>query len=134
VNLYIWTFYHSSVIDLPSTAWPCRIRHVPGQALPKLTFDSHIFRNGIKAIRKANFSARLRDYRTSSKLDDATQLGLMELDSRYAHLHQETKANLGIFEDESFNLPEHASGLSAVKKLVSDNCDSRYLLLTPYTI
>jgi hypothetical protein len=107
---------------------------VPGQALPKLTFKSHIFRNGIKAIREAGFSARLRDYRTSSKMDDPTQLKLMELDSRYAHLHKETKANLSNFEDESFTLPEHASGLSAVKKLVSDNHDSCYLLLTPYAI
>jgi hypothetical protein len=104
---------------------------VPGQALPELAFNSRIFRNGIESLREKNFGA-LRDHPTSSKTDEWDDTVLEDLKSRFANLHKETRDNLMAFEDKSFTLPERASGLSNVKKLVSDDHNGRYPLLTPY--
>jgi hypothetical protein len=115
--------------ELPSTAWPCRLRHVPGQTVPELTFDSGPFFGGLAALQKARYGAKLETYEPPSEdpydamfADEGEpsedDVKLRELYSKWVDLHAATKRNLSEFEDPRFELPKRARGHKKVKQLV----------------
>lgn len=118
-------------LELPSTAWPCRLRHVPGQTVPELTFDYGPFLNGLSALQKAQYGVRIAKYKPPSddslysvmfveEVAEPTQeeVELKELYFKWADLHAATKKNLLDFENPSFQLPRGAQGHTQVTQLV----------------
>lgn len=117
-------------IELPSTAWPCRLRHVPNQAVPKLEFDDAPFISGIAALKAARYGARLSSYNPPSEdvydvmFDEVAQtpteeeVRMKELHAQWVDLHAATKHNLIQFEQPNFRLPSTATGHREVKNLV----------------
>jgi len=117
-------------VELPSTAWPCRLRHVPHQTIPKLEFDDGPFISGVAALQRAQYGAKLQAYEPPS--DDVydvmfegetepptpEEVELKELYAQWVDLHAATKKNLLEFEKPSFRLPAAANGQAGVKKLV----------------
>ncbi|KAG8796745.1 hypothetical protein FRC17_007956, partial [Serendipita sp. 399] len=115
--------------ELPSTAWPCRLRHVPGQKIPELTFDDGPFVSGLKALQKAQYGVRLKSYEPPSddsydfmlqpetrvEEEDST---LKELHAQWADLHAATRQNLDKFERPGYILPNKARGHADVKALL----------------
>ncbi|KAG8824093.1 hypothetical protein FRC19_002548 [Serendipita sp. 401] len=115
--------------ELPSTAWPCRLRHVPGQKIPELTFDDGPFISGLRALQKAQYSAKVKSYQPPSDdsydfmLEPESRLGeedsaLKELHAQWADLHAVTRKNLDMFENSQFVLPNKATGHAEVKALL----------------
>ncbi|KIM23880.1 hypothetical protein M408DRAFT_332082 [Serendipita vermifera MAFF 305830] len=117
--------------ELPSTAWPCRLRHVPGQTIPQLEFDDGPFLSGIAALQREKFGAKLRLYQPPSENiydvmfegepeePSPEEIRLKELHAQWVDLHVATKKNLLEFEKPDFHLPSRATGHEDVKKLLS---------------
>jgi hypothetical protein len=129
-------------IELPSTAWPCRVQHVRGQLIPSLEIDGVYFQRAINALRALKFGAMMKDYSPSKEtnqfsavLDDMSEAD--GLDGRHCDpgavaehlkkrniyknlvdLHPMTKINLLKFEEDGFRIPKHASGENQVQDLV----------------
>ena len=117
---------------LPSTVWPCRLRHVQGQTEPRLEYDQRPFLLGISSLRKEKFGEKLQTYSPPSEnlFDDMSsdiekappteeETKLRGIHAHWINLHSQTKANLLQFEKEEFQLAEDASGEVAVTTLVS---------------
>jgi hypothetical protein len=116
--------------ELPSTAWPCRLRHVPGQTVPELTYDDGPFKSGIQALQRAQYGRKLENYQPPSdnpfdsmfgeEIQEPTpeEVQLREIYAAWVDLHVATRRNLQEFEQRGFQLPKMARGHGPVKKLV----------------
>jgi hypothetical protein len=116
--------------ELPSTAWPCRLRHVEGQTVPELQFDAKPFLAALKKLQDHQYGQKMKSYQPpqtdmlASLLSDAPpepseeEVKLRMTHLQWMDLHVATRENLLKFEDPSFELSRAASGEEAVKKLV----------------
>lgn len=117
--------------ELPSTAWPCRLRHVEGQTVPELQFDAEPFLAALRELQDHQYGHKMKTYQPPPKdmlgslLSEAPpqpseeEVKLRMIHLRWMVLHSVTRENLLRFEDPSFELPRVASGEAAVKELVS---------------
>lgn len=117
--------------ELPSTAWPCRLRHVDGQTKPELQFNSEPFLTPLKKLQEHQYGQKLEHYRPPPEnmfdelLSDVPskpseeELRLKIIHSQWVDLHRDTRRNLLKFEKPGFQLPKTATGEEEVKKLVS---------------
>jgi hypothetical protein len=120
--------------ELPSTAWPCRLRHVEGQKVPELHFDPDPFLYALKKFRAHKYGKMMKIYKPApenmfkplpSDPPPDTLYALSEeefklrtIHSEWIDLHPITRANLLKFEDPHFSLPSMAAGEQGVKNLV----------------
>ena len=117
-------------VELPSTAWPCRLRHVLGQSTPKLTFDPVPFKMGIAKLQEHRFGSKMLTYQPptdddpfadileESTLDSAQSEDLVRIYSHWKNLPKQTRRNLLQFEDPDFELRSCAEGETHVTELV----------------
>ena len=127
------TPYHilSIIAELPSTAWPCRLRHVEGQTVPELQFQAEPFLVALKKFQSHQYGRRMQNYQPPPKnmfealLSDAPsepseeEILLRTIHSQWVNLHAVTRDNLLEFETPGFKLPRVATGEQDVKVLVS---------------
>jgi hypothetical protein len=130
---------YDSKAELPSTAWPCRLRHVPGQSVPILTYDPEPFWRGLVKLQEHGFGSKMQNYKQPAEdpfsdiLDDnmpdqISNDGLAHIYKNWRDLHKQTRENLLLFESPDFILPSRVEGRIEVAKLVSE---SSQLRLTP---
>ena len=120
--------------ELPSTAWPCRLRHVEGQRVPELQFHAEPFLSALKRLQDHQYGQKMRDYEPPSEnifdwlLSDAPDvppepseedIKLRKIHREWVDLHAVTRSNLLKFESPHFYLPRQASGEQDVQNLVS---------------
>ena len=117
--------------ELPSTAWPCRVRHVEGQTVPELQFQAEPFLVALKKLQAHQYGRKMQDYRPPEEnlfealLSDAPSepsdedVLLRTIHSQWIDLHAATRDNLLKFETPGFRLPRMATGEENVKDLVS---------------
>jgi hypothetical protein len=124
----------SYIAGLPSTAWPCRLRHVEGQRVPELHFHPDPFLDALKNFQVHKYGEKMRNYEPASEnmlesllSDDPSdtsyepseeEVKLRTIHSEWIDLHPITRANLLKFEDPRFRLPSTAAGEQDVKNLV----------------
>jgi len=62
--------YHilSITAELPSTAWPCRIRHVEGQTVPGLQSQAKPFLSALKKLRAHQYGRKMQTYPSPAKI------------------------------------------------------------------
>jgi hypothetical protein len=129
--------FHDAILsitpELPSTAWPCRLRHVEGQTIPELQFQAEPFLAALKKLQAHQYGRRMQNYQPPPEnmfealLSDAPsqpseeEVLLRTIHSQWIDLHAVTRDNLLIFETSGFKLPRMASGEQNVKTLVSFN-------------
>jgi len=121
------------IAELPSTAWPCRLRHVEGQTVPELQYQAEPFLVALKKLQACQYGQRLQTYLPppenmfdallSNALSEPSkeEVLLKTIHSQWIDLHVVTRANLLKFENPEFGLPLRASGEQDVKNLVSSN-------------
>ena len=123
--------------ELPSTAWPCRVQHIEGQATPSLTVNPAPFQKVIEQLREkkigdimANFDPPTYDGTQRNMFSDALEecsesdkpfaqdVASLDIYEMWSSLHPMTKANLVNFEKPEFRLAASAAGEEGVRKLV----------------
>ena len=121
----------SIIAELPSTAWPCRLRHVEGQTIPELQFQAEPFLVALKKLQSHQYGRRMQNYQPPPEnmfealLSDAPsepseeEVLLRTIHSQWIDLHAVTRDNLLKFETPGFKLPRMATGEQNVKVLVS---------------
>ena len=121
----------SIIAELPSTAWPCRLRHVEGQTVPELQFQAEPFLDALKKLQARQYGRKMQTYRPplenmfKALLPDAPsepsdeEILLRTIHSQWVDLHAFTRDNLLKFETPGFKLPRMATGEQNVKTLVS---------------
>ena len=121
-------------VELPSTAWPCRLRHVEGQTVPELQFQAEPFIAALKKLQAHQYGRSMQTYQPppenmfeallsntpSEPTDD--EILLRTIHSQWIDLHAVTRENLLKFERPGFKLPRMATGELNVKTLVSFVC------------
>jgi hypothetical protein len=120
--------------ELPSAAWPCRLRHVEGQTIPELQFQAEPFLAALKRLQAHQYGRRMQNYQPPAEnmfeallSDDPPEepseeeILLRIIHSQWINLHVVTRDNLLKFETSGFKLPRMASGEQNVKTLVSLN-------------
>ena len=121
----------SIIAELPSTAWPCRIRHVEGQTVPELQFQAEPFLAALEKLQARQYGRKMQTYQPPPEnmfeallsgapfepLDE--EILLRTIHSQWIDLHTVTRDNLLKFETPEFRLPRMASGEQNVKTLVS---------------
>jgi hypothetical protein len=130
-TITVWLFPQIDVeVELPSTAWPCRLRHVAGQSVPRLTFDPEPFRIGIAKLQEHKFGSKLDTYQPPAnddlfadifdkKVPNSTQSeDLTSIYNCWKELPKQTRTNLCLFEDPEFTLLPCAEGGTQVTELV----------------
>jgi len=117
--------------ELPSTAWPCRIRHVEGQTVPELQFQAQPFLVALRKLQGRQYGRKMRTYQPppdnifEALLSDAPsepseeEVLLRKIHSQWIDFHAATRDNLLKFETPGFKLPRMATGEWEVKTLVS---------------
>ena len=117
--------------ELPSTAWPCRIRHVEGQTVPVLRYQVKPFLVALKRFRRHQYGRKMQTYQPPSEdpfeafdFDAPSEPSeeetlLRTIHSQWIDLHAATRDNLLKFETPGFRLPRMANGEQNVKDLVS---------------
>jgi len=60
----------SITAELPSTAWPCRIRHVEGQTVPELQFQAKPFLSALKKLQAHQFGQKMQTYPSRAEIYD----------------------------------------------------------------
>jgi len=58
----------SITADLSSTVWPCRLRHVEGQAVPELQFQAEPLLVTLKKLLSHQYSQKVADLPTAGKV------------------------------------------------------------------
>lgn len=119
-------------VELPSTAWPCRIRHAKGRTTPLLEVDPTSFQESINILKKLRYGGSMAGYvppsddtfadvLTGKPQSTASQADMQKLEiyNKWADLHPLTKQNLLRFEEKDFKLPAKAKGEVDVRILVS---------------
>ena len=121
----------SIAAELPSTAWPCRLRHVEGQTIPELQFQAEPFLVALKKLQDHQYGRKMQIYQPPQEnmfealLSDAPsepseeEIFLRTIHSQWIDLHAVTRDNLLKFETPGFILPRMATGERNVKILVS---------------
>ena len=124
----------NTIADLPSTAWPCRLRHVEGQRVPELRFHADPFLSALKKLQHHQYGQKMQTYKPPSEdifealLSDAPdapsepseeEVELRTIHREWIDLHANTHSNLLKFENPGFHLPRQATGEQDVKNLVS---------------
>ena len=125
----------NTITELPSTAWPCRLRHVENQKIPELHFDAGPFVDALKKLQDHQYGQKMATYEPPSEnifdsllsddpSDGSSEPSEEEVKLRMIHrewidLHAFTRSNLLKFENPRFRLPEEATGEEDVKDLVS---------------
>ena len=121
----------SITAELPSTAWPCRIRHVEGQTVPELQFQAEPFLVALRKLQDHQYGRKMQTYQPRPEtefpalLPDAPSEPLEEevllrtIYIQWIDLHADTRDNLLKFETPGFKLPQMATGEWKVKMLVS---------------
>ena len=116
--------------ELPSTAWPCRVRHVEGQSVPELQFEAEPFIVALKKLQAHQYGRKMQTYQPppenvfEAPLSDAPselseeEILLKAIHSHWVNLHDVTRENLLMFETPGFELPLMAIGDQYVKILV----------------
>src|SRR6267378_3746758 len=56
----------NTITELPSTAWPCRLRHVEGQRVPELHFQADPFLSALKRLQTHQYGQKMRTYEPPS--------------------------------------------------------------------
>jgi len=108
-----------------STAWPCRIRHVEGQTVPKLQFQAKPFISALKKLRAHQYGRKVQTYPSPAEIYDTPsvpsdeEILLRMIHRQWGDLHTVTRNNLLKFETPGFTLPPMARGEHDVKILVS---------------
>ena len=127
LSIAVWLLPQVDIeAELPSTAWPCRLRHVAGQSVPRLTFDPEPFRMGIAKLQEHKFGSKLETYQPPADADffetmvpnSAKNEDLTSIYHRWKELPKQTRDNLLQFEDPEFKLLSYAEGGTQVTKLV----------------
>jgi len=121
----------SITTELPSTAWPCRLRHVEGQTVPELQFQAHPFLVVLRKLQTHQYGRKMQTYQPPPEnmfealLSDSPsepsdeEVLLRTIHSQWIDLHAATRDNLLKFETPGFKLPPMATGEQNVKTLVS---------------
>ncbi|KAI5116211.1 hypothetical protein M0805_005927 [Coniferiporia weirii] len=119
--------------ELPSTAWPCRIRHVPRQTEPHLvicpTNATPIFQRSIEALRSKFSLLEAEDSRNGLKDfpfgTKRARNGPTREDVKFIwkDIAPATRANWEIFKHPSFILPNEAHGDADVYELLAQMND-----------
>ena len=118
----------TTTTELPSAAWPCRVRHVEGQTYPELQFQAEPFFGALKKLQHYQYGRRMQNYQPPPEnmfLSDAPsepseeEILLSTIHSQWIDLHAVTRDNLLKFETPGFKLPPMATGEQNVKVLVS---------------
>ena len=125
------TPYHilSIIVDFPSTAWPCRLRHVNGQTVPELQFQAEPFLIALKKLQAHQYGRMMQNHPPEDIFEAALydalsapsdeEILLRTIHSQWVDLHADTRNNLLKFETPGFTLPRMATGEENVKVLVS---------------
>lgn len=100
-------------LELPSTAWPCRIMHVKGQVHPKVLVRTQPFNRAIQIFKQHRYASQMKN------CNPPVAAELREVHQEWMSLPPTTKENLLEFEEADFQLSEHAHGVEEVKNLVS---------------
>jgi len=115
----------SITADLPSMAWPCRIRHVTGQTVPELQFQAKPFLSALKKLQAHQYGRKMQTYQSPAEIYDTSsdpsdeEILLRTIHRQWGDLHAVTRDNLLKFETPEFTLPPMASGEYDVRILVS---------------
>ena len=150
MNLVLLYIMLNTIAELPSTAWPCRLRHVEGQRIPELHFQAEPFLSALRKLQDHRYGQKMRTYQPPSEnlfdsllsddLSDALsepseeEVKLRKIHMEWIDLHANTRSNLLKFESSRFQLPRQATGEQDVKNLVSSICHSIASLCTePYS-
>ncbi|KAG8820618.1 hypothetical protein FRC19_008722 [Serendipita sp. 401] len=107
--------------EFPSTAWPCRVRHVEGQKEPELRYDQAPFLVALEKLRQWKHGSTMQQFKPPLYIDDDTPEDLvdkMKIWQRWNDLHAKSKDNLECFEDPQFQLVKSARGTEAVMNLL----------------
>jgi len=119
------------IAELPSTAWPCRIRHVEGQTVPELQFQAGPFLVALRKLQDHQYGRKMQTYQPPPEnmfealLSDAPfepseeEVLLRTIHSQWIDLHAATRDNLLKFETPGFELHRMATGEQNVKTLVN---------------
>ncbi|KIJ60882.1 hypothetical protein HYDPIDRAFT_31927 [Hydnomerulius pinastri MD-312] len=147
-SLFINTLIGAPILpsdELPSTSWPCRLRHVKGQDIPTLEIDAPYFQAGIERLKSHKFGAMMANFKAvqdedpfgvilDCSEDDASfdELDSIKIDAKaeelniqrtiyscWVDLDPSTKANLLKFEDEDFRIQTTAQGCVDVTELLA---------------
>ena len=122
--------------ELPSTAWPCRLRHIEGQTVPELHFQPDPFLAALKELQVHQYGRKMQTYEPPTEdmfeeLFSSTpsepfeeEVMLRTIYSQWADLHAVTRDNLLEFETPGFELPRMASGEQNVRNLVNQTTGS----------
>ena len=125
------TPYHilSIIVDFPSTAWPCRLRHVDGQTVPELQFQAEPFLVALKKLHAHQYGRMMQNHPPEDIFEAALydslsvpsdeEILLRTIHSQWIDLDVDTRNNLLEFETPGFKLPRMATGEENVKVLVS---------------
>ena len=135
MNLVLLYTMLNTIAELPSTAWPCRLRHVEDQRVPELHFQADPFLSALQKLQVNKYGQKMRTYQPPSEnlfdtllsdnLSDALsepseeEVKLRKIHSEWIDLHANTRSNLLKFESSRFQLPGQAKGEQDVKNLVS---------------
>jgi len=115
----------SITAGLPSTAWPCRIRHVEGRVVPELQFQAKPFLSALKKLQAHQYGRKMQTYPSPAEIYYAPsdpsdeEILLKTIHRQWSDLHAVTRDNLLRFETPEFTLPPMAIGEHDVKILVS---------------
>ena len=119
------------IAELPSTAWPCRVRHVEGQTVPELQFQAEPFLVALEKLQAHQYGQRMRTYQPPvENMFEALhsdvppqpsneEILLRAIHSQWIDLRASTRDNLLMFETPGWRLPRMATGEQNVKVLVS---------------
>ena len=122
--------------ELPSTAWPCRLRHVEGQTVPELHFHPDPFVTALKELQFHQYGRKVEAYEPPTEdMFEALLSGtpwqpseeevmIKRIHSQCDGLHTVTRNHLLEFETPGFELPPMAAGEQNVKKLVNQKNDN----------
>jgi len=114
----------------PSTAWPCRLRHVEGQTVPELQFQAEPFVVALRKLQAHQYGRKMQTYQPPENMFEALisdapsepleeEVLLRTIHGQWIDLHAATRDNLLKFETPGFKLPPMAIGEQKVKTLVS---------------
>ena len=122
----------NAIAELPSTAWPCRLRHVENQRVPELHYQAEPFLDALRRLQARQYGQKMQTYEPPSEnifdslLYEAPPSEPSEEDVKLRTIHREwidlhviTRRNLLQFEESGFELPKKAIGEQDVTNLVS---------------
>ena len=126
------------IAELPSTAWPCRLRHVEGQIIPELQFQAEPFLVALKKLQSHQYGRKMQSYQPppedtfEAPQPSEEEILLRTIHSQWIDLFAVTRDNLLKFETPGFRLPRMATGNQNVKVLVSFTSCRTALCLTEF--